>query len=147
MTESSGGPTIGACSAVREEVPVSPPPAWAGDRSTLCAMDAGLAAVLGAVAGAVATFVTGRTSRDQAQFAAKVEHVRQRREGRELAYRGFVSAAAKVRDLYLDEVWGGQTPGAFVAAVSELEDRWLDVTLAVIGRWGGSGWASAKSRC
>ncbi|MGA5566775.1 hypothetical protein ACPCUV_37185 [Streptomyces platensis] len=97
-------------------------------------MDAGLAAVLGALAGAVATvaatLVTGRMSRDQAEFAAKVEHVRQRREGRELAYRGFVSAATKVRDLYLGEVWGEQTPEGFVAAVSELEDRWLDATLA-----------------
>ncbi|MGW7548452.1 hypothetical protein ACWGKQ_46160 [Streptomyces sp. NPDC054770] len=66
-------------------------------------MDAGLAAVLGALAGAVATtgaaFAAGWSAREQAKFAARAEHKRQRREPREKAYKAFLSEAIALREL------------------------------------------------
>ncbi|MCX4881938.1 hypothetical protein [Streptomyces sp. NBC_00847] len=58
-------------------------------------MDAGLAAVLGALAGAVATtgaaFATGWATREQARIAARAEHQRQRRDAREAVYEKFIN--------------------------------------------------------
>ncbi|MFF4907201.1 hypothetical protein ACFY2T_20280 [Streptomyces sp. NPDC001260] len=60
-------------------------------------MDAGLAAVLGALAGAVATtgaaLATGWSAREQAKIAARAEHRRQRRDARQVVYEEFISAA------------------------------------------------------
>ncbi|WP_189588949.1 hypothetical protein [Streptomyces massasporeus] len=60
-------------------------------------MDAGLAAVLGALAGAVATtgaaFATGWSAREQAKIAARAEHRRQRRDARQAVYEEFIDAA------------------------------------------------------
>ncbi|WP_328408809.1 hypothetical protein OG542_05835 [Streptomyces violaceus] len=59
-------------------------------------MDAGLAAVLGALAGAVATtgaaFATGWATREQAKIAARAEHRRQRRDARQAVYEDFINA-------------------------------------------------------
>ncbi|MET9813892.1 hypothetical protein [Streptomyces sp. NPDC006355] len=59
-------------------------------------MDAGLAAVLGALAGAVATtgaaFATGWSAREQAKIAARAEHRRQRRDARQTVYEDFINA-------------------------------------------------------
>ncbi|WP_405609036.1 hypothetical protein [Streptomyces sp. NBC_00076] len=59
-------------------------------------MDAGLAAVLGALAGAVATtgaaFATGWSTREQAKIAARAEHRRQRRDARQVAYEELINA-------------------------------------------------------
>lgn len=66
-------------------------------------MDAGLAAVLGALAGAVATtgaaFATGWSAREQAKMAARAEHLRQRRDARQAVYEEFIAAAAAHSDL------------------------------------------------
>ncbi|WP_128380239.1 hypothetical protein [Streptomyces cavernae] len=60
-------------------------------------MDAGLAAVLGAVAGALATtgaaLATGWAMREQAKITARAEHRRQRREPRSDIYKRFIDAA------------------------------------------------------
>ncbi|MGW1267555.1 hypothetical protein [Streptomyces sp. NPDC002491] len=60
-------------------------------------MDAGLAAVLGALAGAIGTslagFATSWASREQAKITARAEHHRHRREPREAAYRAFITAS------------------------------------------------------
>ncbi|MEU0339412.1 hypothetical protein ABZ092_10585 [Streptomyces bobili] len=65
-------------------------------------MDAGLAAVLGALAGAVGTtmagMATGWASREQAKITARSEHLRQRREPRQVAYGDLLRAAAALRD-------------------------------------------------
>ncbi|MGW3588194.1 hypothetical protein [Streptomyces fungicidicus] len=59
-------------------------------------MDAGLAAVLGALAGAVATtgaaFATGWSTREQAKITARAEHRRQRRDARQAVYEEFMEA-------------------------------------------------------
>lgn len=61
-------------------------------------MDAGLAAVLGAGAGALATtgaaLATGWASREQAKITARAEHRRQRREPRREIYKQFIDAAS-----------------------------------------------------
>ncbi|MET9515050.1 hypothetical protein [Streptomyces sp. NPDC002994] len=58
-------------------------------------MDAGLAAVLGALAGASATtgaaFATGWATREQAKIAARAEHRRQRRDSRHAVYEEFIA--------------------------------------------------------
>ncbi|MCD9879676.1 hypothetical protein [Streptomyces guryensis] len=60
-------------------------------------MDAGVAAVLGALAGAVATtgaaFATGWSAREQAKIAARGEHRRQRRDSRQVVYEEFIATA------------------------------------------------------
>lgn len=66
-------------------------------------MDAGLAAVLGALAGATATIgaalATGWAQRESACIAARSEHRRQRREPRQKAYKEFIAAASELRVL------------------------------------------------
>ncbi|MGA5469218.1 hypothetical protein ACPCUK_10360 [Streptomyces arboris] len=61
-------------------------------------MDAGLAAVLGAAAGALATtgagLVAGWSAREQARITARSEHQRQRREPRHEVYKRFIDAAS-----------------------------------------------------
>ncbi|MEU7048152.1 hypothetical protein [Streptomyces eurythermus] len=58
-------------------------------------MDAGLAAVLGALAGAVATtaaaLATGWSAREQAKITARGEHRRQRRDARQAVYEEFIA--------------------------------------------------------
>jgi hypothetical protein len=72
-----------------------------GKAATLSRMDAGLAAVLGALAGAVATtgaaFATGWATREQAKIAARGEHRRQRRDARHGVYKEFISTASELR--------------------------------------------------
>ncbi|MEU0423901.1 hypothetical protein ABZ235_09815 [Streptomyces canus] len=59
-------------------------------------MDAGLAAVLGALAGSVATIgaalATGWSAREQGKLAARAEHLRQRRDARQAIYEEFIAA-------------------------------------------------------
>ncbi|GHJ27131.1 hypothetical protein TPA0910_15640 [Streptomyces hygroscopicus subsp. sporocinereus] len=65
-------------------------------------MDAGLAAVLGALAGSTATLGTAICTRwyqrQTARLAARAEHQRQRREPRHDIYRDFISYASNLRD-------------------------------------------------
>jgi hypothetical protein len=66
-------------------------------------MDAGTAAVLGALAGSVATIgaalATGWSTRVQAKMAARAEHLRQRRDARQAVYEEFIAAAEAHSDL------------------------------------------------
>ncbi|WP_405756414.1 hypothetical protein [Streptomyces sp. NBC_00073] len=66
-------------------------------------MDAGLAAVLGALAGSVATIgasvATGWSAREQARTAARAEHLRQRRDARQAVYEELITAAHAHSDL------------------------------------------------
>jgi hypothetical protein len=66
-------------------------------------MDAGLAAVLGALAGSVATIgaalATGWAQRESARITARSEHRRERREPRQAVYREFVEVGSIMRGL------------------------------------------------
>ncbi|GAA3856473.1 hypothetical protein GCM10023084_07900 [Streptomyces lacrimifluminis] len=66
-------------------------------------MDAGLAAVCGALAGAAATtgaaFATGWAQREAARITARVEHRKDRRQPRYEAYRQFIDAVTTLIDL------------------------------------------------
>ncbi|MGP3999603.1 hypothetical protein [Streptomyces sp. 8N706] len=61
-------------------------------------MDAGVAAVLGALAGAVATtgaaLATGWAAQEQAKITARGEHRRQRRDSRQVVYEEFITTAS-----------------------------------------------------
>lgn len=65
-------------------------------------MDAGLAAVLGALAGGIGTTLAGMAagwaSREQARITARAEHRRLRQGPREAAYAAFIGAASALRD-------------------------------------------------
>jgi hypothetical protein len=65
-------------------------------------MDAGIAAVLGALAGSVATIgaalATGWAQREGARIVARSEHRRERREPRHEAYRDLIEAATALTD-------------------------------------------------
>jgi hypothetical protein len=64
-------------------------------------MDAGTAAVLGALAGSVATIgaalATGWAQREGARISARAEHRRQRREPRRDAYKEFIAEISRMR--------------------------------------------------
>lgn len=64
-------------------------------------MDAGTAAVLGALAGSTATIgaalATGWAQREGARIAARSEHRRERREPRQNTYKRFIAAASDMR--------------------------------------------------
>ncbi|WP_158686603.1 hypothetical protein [Streptomyces griseoflavus] len=66
-------------------------------------MDAGLAAVLGALAGSVATIgaalATGWAQREGARITARSEHRRERREPRHAVYRELIEAATTLQNL------------------------------------------------
>ncbi|MFI9247148.1 hypothetical protein ACIGXF_32275 [Streptomyces sp. NPDC053086] len=69
-------------------------------------MDAGLAAVLGAVTGAVSTLlasvVTGWSQRAGTRITVRAEHRRDVREVRRTAYRGFLAAAGPVEEMVVN---------------------------------------------
>ncbi|MFB6535110.1 hypothetical protein ACFCY8_30200 [Streptomyces noursei] len=107
-------------------------------------MDAGIAAVCGALAGAVATvgasFATGRSQREGARIAARTEHQRQRREKREPAYSELIDAANALRQA-TGMLWPFYEPGgssgftperldAYRDCVKRLQAAWKDVHLA-----------------
>jgi hypothetical protein len=94
-------------------------------------MDAGLAAVLGAMAGSVATigaaFATGWSQREGAKIAARVEHRKDRRQPRYDAYREFIDAVSVLRDI-------PQAPAENIEqrvheAGARIKEAWLTVSL------------------
>ncbi|MEE1806949.1 hypothetical protein [Streptomyces sp. BE133] len=111
-------------------------------------MDAGLAAVCGALAGAVATtgaaFAAGWWQRENSRLAVRAEHRKQRRQPREETYKNFISPISELRDLarsgeflngyFLD----GQGRNYFTLSKSEeiaikaqeIRQAWVDVSLA-----------------
>ncbi|MEU3074388.1 hypothetical protein [Streptomyces laurentii] len=106
-------------------------------------MDAGLAAVLGAVAGASgavgAGLVTGISQWKTAKFGARAEHTRQRREFRQASYRKFIEAhwafAEIVDSFYFEqdptpEIFTSQTADRLEEAMKGVQTAFLDVALA-----------------
>ncbi|MEV5596007.1 hypothetical protein [Streptomyces sp. NPDC052496] len=105
-------------------------------------MDAGWAAVLGAVAGALATtgaaLVTGWASREQARIAARAEHVRQRREPRREIYHGFLAVTSEVREVVLGRCFdtarglthqGQDVRNWLASSTAAVREHWLRVML------------------
>ncbi|MGW2052381.1 hypothetical protein ACWCOZ_00425 [Streptomyces sp. NPDC001840] len=105
-------------------------------------MDAGLAAVCGALAGALATIgaalTAGRAQREAARIAARAEHQRQRRQPREGVYREFIAAAEALRNAIGQRELGPYKVSTFTSTyVYECRTRaasvaslWLDIALA-----------------
>lgn len=108
------------------------------------AMDAGTAAVLGALAGSVATIgaalATGWAQREGARIVARSEHRRQRREPRNGAYKSFITAASQMSDqvgiftVSYEAFPYDRIDVLFAARCEEAADRvkstWVDVALA-----------------
>jgi hypothetical protein len=107
-------------------------------------MDAGLAAVLGALAGSVATIgaalATGWAQREGARITARSEHRRQRLEPRTAIYKEFVSHANAMHAtasrfivdpeaLDLDEI-DEKLLRQITSAAKGIENAWADVALA-----------------
>lgn len=107
-------------------------------------MDAGLAAVLGALAGAIGTtlagLAAGRASREQAEITARSEHRRQRQGPRESVYLELLSAVSSLREHVYPHVFGYEEmdrPPLTAEVCREANGRaqavrsaWLSVTLA-----------------
>ncbi|MGW2380202.1 hypothetical protein [Streptomyces sp. NPDC001658] len=106
-------------------------------------MDAGLAAVCGALAGAAGTvgagIATGWTQRQVARITARAEHTRQRRESRLSVYKEFISAYEEFQEITIPVVFmSGPRQGFFTAelensvgqSMQRLKGAWLDVALA-----------------
>lgn len=90
------------------------------------AMDAGLAAVLGATVGALGTAVTGATaaflSRSTVRHQVRTETLRALREARRATYAGY----AKTIDHYLDKLDTTLIPLARVERFPEQRDEWVE---------------------
>ncbi|MGW6604231.1 hypothetical protein [Streptomyces sp. NPDC055036] len=105
-------------------------------------MDAGLAAVCGALAATVATigaaFATGRSQRETARIAAHTEHHRQRREPRLAVYRAFIAATEGLRKAIGQREPGPHALADFTSAyvrgcrdrASDMKSVWFDIALA-----------------
>ncbi|MEU8619939.1 hypothetical protein [Streptomyces sp. NPDC048623] len=105
-------------------------------------MDAGLAAVLGALAGAVATtgaaVAAGWAQREVARITARSQHRKERLQSRQSHYREFASAAYTVRDLVKRSVGHRESSHVVTDQFSqELQTAWkalqgarLDVVLS-----------------
>ncbi|WP_157877173.1 hypothetical protein [Streptomyces odonnellii] len=105
-------------------------------------MDAGLAAVCGALAGALATIgaalTAGRAQREAARIAARAEHQRQRRQPREGAYREFIAATEALRKAIGQRDLGPYKVSTFTSAyvyecrthAASVASLWLDIALA-----------------
>ncbi|MGI5511134.1 hypothetical protein [Streptomyces sp. CA-106131] len=107
-------------------------------------MDAGTAAVLGALAGSVATIgaalATGWAQREGARITARSEHRRQRREPRHGAYKAFIAEASGFRDYVgvftvsytvfpydrVDVMFSGRCE----ELADAVREKWVDVALA-----------------
>jgi len=106
-------------------------------------MDAGLAAVLGALAGSVATIgaalATGWAQREGARIAARAEHRRERRGPRESIYKEFVATATRLRvwssifsidpDVVPDDL-GEEDAKEIFRIIVEIESKSTDAALA-----------------
>ncbi|WP_217134815.1 hypothetical protein [Streptomyces sp. AC558_RSS880] len=104
-------------------------------------MDAGLAAVLGALAGSVATIgaalATGWAQREGARITARSEHRRQRLESRSAVYKQFLLRANDLRAAILPHA---ENPGVRISfhvdiervelAANKVREVWSDVALA-----------------
>jgi hypothetical protein len=112
-------------------------------------MDAGLAAVLGAGVGALATtgaaLATGWASREQSKIGARAEHRRQRREPRKGLYKQFIDAASTAewymampplliamanQEDPLEEPTATEHAQRCRALADDVKKAWLDVVLA-----------------
>lgn len=110
-------------------------------------MDAGLAAVLGAVAGALGTALagvsTGWASQQQAKIAARSAHQLERRQSRENAYRAFMRTADALHEHVIPMASSWEVTGGFVLRLTPTQDfcdqaaahdqalreAWLEVSL------------------
>jgi hypothetical protein len=110
-------------------------------------MDAGLAAVLGAVAGAIGTTTaglsTGWAAQRQAKITARSAHLLKRGESREIAYKAFLAAATTLREhlitrvgVALPDEYDDRVPPPDQAFCTEadnlyttLRNAWLEVSL------------------
>lgn len=96
-------------------------------------MDAGLAAVCGALAGTFGTigtaFATGWWQRQNAQLTVRAEHRREQRQPRYDAYKAFSSACAELAELARSR--NTENP-AFEAAIdleSTVKAQWVEISL------------------
>ncbi|MEU9625307.1 hypothetical protein AB0D89_00580 [Streptomyces luteogriseus] len=107
-------------------------------------MDAGTAAVLGALAGSVATIgaalATGWAQREGARITARSEHRKERREPRYGAYKHFIAEASRMNDRVgiftvaydpfpferIDELFAERCE----EAADAVKEKWVEVALA-----------------
>lgn len=96
-------------------------------------MDAGLAAVCGALAGSLGTIgaalATGRAQRAGAEIAARAEHRKARREPREAAYKKYATSVAVLMDweYYDDEP---NQDDELHPILLDIRQAWTDVLFA-----------------
>ncbi|MFF7970933.1 hypothetical protein [Streptomyces sp. NPDC007905] len=107
-------------------------------------MDAGTAAVLGALAGSVATIgaalATGWAQREGARITARSEHRKERRQPRYGAYKDFITEASRMNDrvgifaVDYDSFPFERIDSNFTARCEEAADavkeKWVEVALA-----------------
>ncbi|MFD8955698.1 hypothetical protein ACFV0W_01890 [Streptomyces anulatus] len=95
-------------------------------------MDAGLAAVCGALAGSVATIgaalATGWSQREGARIAARSAYAKEQRQPRHDAYRSLMQNATEVADTSIEGV-DNETMLLVSEKLATVEEAWLEISL------------------
>lgn len=107
------------------------------------AMDPGTAAVLGALAGSVATigaaYATSWSQREGARIAARSEHRRQRLEPRHSVYKEFIAEASRIRDqtgmfstvdMFPSHLVTEELAQRIEECADTVREKWVEVALA-----------------
>ncbi|MFD5207748.1 hypothetical protein ACFWNF_12590 [Streptomyces anulatus] len=92
-------------------------------------MDAGLAAVLGALAGSVGTVVAAVAQREAVRITARAQQRNERRQPRHDAYKAFAMAVTEVRKRVSFNEYEDTTEREEEDFRNELYERWIDLSL------------------
>ncbi|MCD9592326.1 hypothetical protein [Streptomyces sp. 8ZJF_21] len=98
-------------------------------------MDAGIAAVCGALAGGVATIgaalATGWSQREGARIAARAQYINEVRQPRREAYRGLISSATELSTAAASEAIAleSERMNQALSLGEPIEKSWLDISL------------------
>ncbi|WP_143074789.1 hypothetical protein [Streptomyces mangrovisoli] len=97
-------------------------------------MDAGVAAVLGAVTGSISgvigSITAGRAQREGVRMTVRSEHAKERHQPRRDAYKAFLQVLLDLEARLTMDAYEDSTPEEEKQLRSELDARWIDVVLA-----------------
>ncbi|WP_371796028.1 hypothetical protein [Streptomyces sp. NBC_01718] len=97
-------------------------------------MDAGIAAVLGAVTGSISgvigSITAGRAQREGVRMTVRSDHAKERHQPRRDAYRAFLQVLLDLDARLNTPAYEDSTPEEEKQLRSDLDSRWIDVALA-----------------
>ncbi|WP_156107371.1 hypothetical protein [Streptomyces violaceusniger] len=92
-------------------------------------MDAGLAAVLGAIAASVGSVAAAFAQHETARISARADHRRERRQPRHDTYRVFIQQVILVKERVAYDGYEDTTFNEEEALIKSVHESWIDVSL------------------